>query len=172
MSTVGTQAGIHLFLFRLQIEGTDQVTLSSICTVGGIHAMHLRYMFANRLSIYVMYRGVSLYFFCLFPSVSKSKTQWVRLFAGLFTFLKKSHSICPFHRILTCWRFILSRNLFIQNAPEDPRDLFVRPEVRAMSKGPMEMKLRCLETYAPGDALMERTNCMWIIRLAAETWQR
>lgn len=53
MSTVGTQASIHFFLFRLQIEGIDQVTVSSRCTVGGIHAMHLRYMFANRLSIYV-----------------------------------------------------------------------------------------------------------------------
>jgi len=75
-----------------------------------------------------------------------------------------SHRSCPWGGHLIK---IESTNLFIQNAPEDPRDLFVRPEVRAMSKGPMEMKLRCLETYAPGDALMERTNCMWIIRLAA-----
>ena len=142
--------------------------------------MHRRWYSRHAFAIYVCQSlvnlcdvpwGFSLIFFA-FSRVSPKVRRSGPDFSPEFYFLKKSHSICPLHRILTCWRFILSRNLFIQNAPEDPRDLFVRPEVRAMSKGPMEMKLRCLETYAPGDALMERTNCMWIIRLAAETWQR
>eukprot|EP00435_Cladocopium_sp_Y103_P016653 s2366_g4.t1 len=63
------------------------------------------------------------------------------------------------------------RNVFIQNAPADPANLLVRPEVRAMSPGyakpenQAEYAWRCLETYSPGNALMERTNCMWGIRI-------
>ena len=63
------------------------------------------------------------------------------------------------------------RNVFIQNAPSDPANLLVRPEVRALSpsyfktENPAEYSWRCLETYEPGNALMERTNCMWAIRL-------
>eukprot|EP00434_Breviolum_minutum_P006348 symbB.v1.2.005601.t1/scaffold326.1/size228935/23 len=75
-----------------------------------------------------------------------------------------SHRSCPWggHLIkLEC------RSVFIQNAPKDPCDLFVRPEVRAMSKGPMELTLKCKSIHAPGDAILERTNSMWIIRVAS-----
>ena len=40
-----------------------------------------------------------------------------------------------------------------------------------MLGGDSEVTLRCLEIYAPGDALVERTNSMWILRFAAEAWQ-
>jgi len=63
------------------------------------------------------------------------------------------------------------RSIFIQKAPENPCDVLVRPEVQATFEGEMEMTLRCLETHAPGDALIERTNSMWILRFAAEAWQ-
>ena len=58
------------------------------------------------------------------------------------------------------------RNVFIQNAPTDPANLFVRPEVRGMSPGKSraDFSWRCLKTYAPGDALVECTNC-WSTRL-------
>ena len=58
------------------------------------------------------------------------------------------------------------RNVFIQNAPADPSNLFVRPEVREMSPGKCKADFwwRCLKTYAPGDALVECTNC-WSTRL-------
>lgn len=63
------------------------------------------------------------------------------------------------------------RNIFIQKAPENSCDVLVRPEVQATFEGDMEVTLRCLETHAPGDALIERTNSMWILRFAAEAWQ-
>ena len=63
------------------------------------------------------------------------------------------------------------RSIFIQKAPENSCDVLVRPEVQATFEGDMEMTLRCLETHAPGDALIERTNSMWILRFAAEAWQ-
>ena len=58
------------------------------------------------------------------------------------------------------------RNVFIQNASADPADILVRPEVREMSPGKSkaEFTWRCLEIYAPGDALIECTN-NWSTRL-------
>jgi len=75
-----------------------------------------------------------------------------------------SHRSCPWGGHLIK---VESRNVFIQNAPEDPCDLFVRPEVRAMSQGPMEMTLKCKSIHAPGDATLERTNSMWVVRVAS-----
>eukprot|EP00435_Cladocopium_sp_Y103_P030203 s2366_g7.t1 len=65
----------------------------------------------------------------------------------------------------------LGWSIFIQKAPENSCDVLVRPEVQAMFEGDSEITLQCLETYAPGDALIERTNSMWILRFAAEAWQ-
>eukprot|EP00438_Fugacium_kawagutii_P009162 Skav206203 [mRNA] locus=scaffold1844:395252:395841:- [translate_table: standard] len=62
------------------------------------------------------------------------------------------------------------RSMFIQDAPEDPCDVLVRPEVRAMSQPSEEVDLRCIETYAPGHALLQRTNSMFMVRLASEAW--
>jgi len=58
------------------------------------------------------------------------------------------------------------RNVFIQNASTDPADILVRPEVREMTPGKSKAEItwRCREIYAPGDALMECTNC-WSTRL-------
>jgi hypothetical protein len=58
------------------------------------------------------------------------------------------------------------RNVFIQNASTDPADSLVRPEVREMTPGKSKAEItwRCREIYAPGDALMECTNC-WSTRL-------
>eukprot|EP00438_Fugacium_kawagutii_P019671 Skav211130 [mRNA] locus=scaffold1786:74524:76309:+ [translate_table: standard] len=64
------------------------------------------------------------------------------------------------------------RSLFVQDAPEDPRNVLVRPEVRAMCQPTEELHLRCIETYAPGHALLQRTNCMFMIRLAQDPWLR
>eukprot|EP00438_Fugacium_kawagutii_P026614 Skav209601 [mRNA] locus=scaffold1634:63231:65021:- [translate_table: standard] len=62
-------------------------------------------------------------------------------------------------------------SIFVQKAPEDPCNVLVRPEVRAMCQPTEEIYLRCIETYAPGHALMERTNSMWILGVVAATWQ-
>lgn len=74
-----------------------------------------------------------------------------------------SHRSCPWGGHLIK---VESRNV-IQNAPEDPCDLFVRPEVRAMSQRPMEMTLKCESIHAPGDATLERTNSMWVVCVAS-----
>ena len=59
------------------------------------------------------------------------------------------------------------RNVFVENPPEDPCNLFVRPEVRYLSDGPLDAKMGCRETYAPGDALLERMDSMWIVKVAS-----
>eukprot|EP00435_Cladocopium_sp_Y103_P027844 s2366_g6.t2 len=78
-----------------------------------------------------------------------------------------SHRSCPWGGHLIKME---ATNVFIQNAPSDPANLFVRPEVRALSpayapENHAEYAWRCLETYEPGNALMERMNCMWAIRM-------
>ena len=80
---------------------------------------------------------------------------------------------CTDLQIRNCFAdmFLLQpRSIFIQKAPTNPCDVLVRPEVQAMLGGDIGMTLRCLETHAPGDAFMERTNSMWILRFAAEAW--
>jgi hypothetical protein len=100
------------------------------------------------------------------------------LFRDLLCFIlwRESHMIS--HTLCTHYRSADSqlisrhpRSIFIQKAPENSCDVLVRPEVQATFEGDMEMTLRCLETHAPGDALIERTNSMWILRFAAEAWQ-
>eukprot|EP00438_Fugacium_kawagutii_P004776 Skav203113 [mRNA] locus=scaffold447:476670:477842:+ [translate_table: standard] len=59
-----------------------------------------------------------------------------------------------------------SKSMFVQDAPEDPRNVLVRPEVRAMCQATKELHLQCIETYTPGHALLQRTNSMFMIRLA------
>lgn len=51
------------------------------------------------------------------------------------------------------------RNIFIRNAPEDPADMLIRPEVRGRwnQLAPSANKIRHLQTFAPGDALVEQT---------------
>lgn len=59
-------------------------------------------------------------------------------------------------------------SLFIEDAPGDSKNLFVRPEVFGnLSPGPLETGLRHLATFAPGDALLDRSNSMWMLRVAA-----
>eukprot|EP00438_Fugacium_kawagutii_P004203 Skav215935 [mRNA] locus=scaffold226:466236:468548:+ [translate_table: standard] len=77
-----------------------------------------------------------------------------------------SHRSCPWGGQLVK-RF---RSIFVQKAPEDPCNVFVRPEVRAMCQPTEEIDLRCMETYAPGHALMERRNSMCILGLVEATW--
>eukprot|EP00435_Cladocopium_sp_Y103_P030173 s1457_g7.t1 len=74
-----------------------------------------------------------------------------------------SHRSCPWGGHLIKMD---SKNVFIQNAPSDPADILVRPEVRDMSLGKSRADFwwRCLEIYAPGDALVECTNS-WSTRL-------
>ena len=36
-----------------------------------------------------------------------------------------------------------------------------------LSPGPLETGLRHLATFAPGDALLDRSNSMWMLRVAA-----
>ena len=45
--------------------------------------------------------------------------------------------------------------------------LFHAQEVRHLLQGPLETGLRHLETFAPGDALLDRSNSMWMVRMAA-----
>eukprot|EP00438_Fugacium_kawagutii_P013100 Skav213401 [mRNA] locus=scaffold797:641580:642773:- [translate_table: standard] len=78
-----------------------------------------------------------------------------------------SHRSCPWggHMIK-----IDAKNVFVQDAPEDPRDVLVRPEVNAMCQANQATdcpyQYRCHETYAPGYAFLERTSASWTIRLA------
>jgi len=74
-----------------------------------------------------------------------------------------SHRSCPWGGHLIR---LDAKNVFIQNASADPADILVRPEVREMSPGKSkaEFTWRCLEIYAPGDALIECTN-NWSTRL-------
>lgn len=74
-----------------------------------------------------------------------------------------SHRTCPWGGHLI--RFD-NRKLFIQNAPENPRDLLVRPEVRGMYKG-SEIKVQWRETLAPGEAVLERSTSMWVVKMAS-----
>lgn len=74
-----------------------------------------------------------------------------------------SHRTCPWGGHLI--RFD-SRKLFIQNAPENPRDFLVRPEVRAMYEG-SEIKVQWRETLAPGEAVLERSTSMWVMKMAS-----
>ena len=64
------------------------------------------------------------------------------------------------------------RNLFIENAPEDSSNLFVRPELfhglRASSTGDGHYQQLC--TLSPGDALVDQQQNMWMIRVAAAPW--
>eukprot|EP00438_Fugacium_kawagutii_P009161 Skav206202 [mRNA] locus=scaffold1844:369914:371377:- [translate_table: standard] len=69
---------------------------------------------------------------------------------------------------------MLGPSMFVQDAPDDPRNVLVRPEVRAMyamHHATKDIDLRCIETYAPGHALVERTNSMFILRLVSAAWQ-
>eukprot|EP00438_Fugacium_kawagutii_P010073 Skav205248 [mRNA] locus=scaffold4376:7390:8574:+ [translate_table: standard] len=75
-----------------------------------------------------------------------------------------SHRSCPWGGDMIK---IDSKSMFVQDAPEDPCDVLVRPEVRAMSQPTEELDLRCIETYAPGHALMQRRNSMFMVRLAS-----
>ena len=43
----------------------------------------------------------------------------------------------------------------------------MRPEVRYLSDGPLDVKMGYRETYAPGDALLERMESMWIVKVAS-----
>ena len=44
----------------------------------------------------------------------------------------------------------------LQDAPEDPSQLFVRPEVRGQYEGhPVDIMTRCKAVIAPGDAMLE-----------------
>mmetsp|Transcript_41248 Transcript_41248/g.84229 ORF Transcript_41248/g.84229 Transcript_41248/m.84229 type:complete len:398 (+) Transcript_41248:71-1264(+) len=74
-----------------------------------------------------------------------------------------SHRSCPWGGHLIR---LDAKNVFIQNASADPADILVRPEVREMTPGKSKAEItwRCREIYAPGDALMECTNC-WSTRL-------
>lgn len=62
-----------------------------------------------------------------------------------------------------------SKNLFIEHAPERSCDLFVRPEIRGTSceDESLKIKVKLLETYAPGDTLVERSTTMWIFRIGS-----
>jgi len=76
-----------------------------------------------------------------------------------------SHRFCPWGGHLIK---VESKNVFIQNAPTDSRDFFARPEVEAKFQGHSdEFTMKCMDIKVPGDALVERTNTMWIIRFAA-----
>ena len=75
-----------------------------------------------------------------------------------------SHRSCPWGGHLIK---VESKTVFIQNAPADSRDFFARPEVQAMFEGHEEYTVKCMDINAPGDALVERTNAMWVIRLAS-----
>lgn len=74
-----------------------------------------------------------------------------------------SHRSCPWGGHLIK---VESKNIFIQNAPTDSRDFFARPEVEAKFHCD-ECTMKCMDINAPGDALIERTNTMWIIRFAS-----
>jgi len=75
-----------------------------------------------------------------------------------------SHRSCPWGGHLIK---VESKNVFIQNAPTDSRDFFARPEVQAKFLGHEEYTFKEMDVNAPGDALIERTNAMWVIRLAS-----
>ena len=75
-----------------------------------------------------------------------------------------SHRSCPWGGHLIK---IESKNVFVENPPEDPCNIFVRPEVRYLSDGPLDVKMGYRETYAPGDALLERMESMWIVKVAS-----
>ena len=74
-----------------------------------------------------------------------------------------SHRSCPWGGHLIK---VESKNIFLQNAPTDSRDFFARPEVEAKFHCD-ECTMKCMDINAPGDALIERTNTMWIIRFAS-----
>jgi len=61
------------------------------------------------------------------------------------------------------------RNVLIEDAPENASEVLVRPEVRGQShdRGYGECRIDWLKTLAPGDALVEETSTMWILRLGA-----
>jgi len=74
-----------------------------------------------------------------------------------------SHRPCPWGGQLIK---IDAKDIFIQDAPEDPATLFVRPEVRFTSQhATTDFDFQCIEVLAPGDALVKRTKCMWMIRI-------
>lgn len=59
-------------------------------------------------------------------------------------------------------------NIFVEGAPENPRNLLVRPEVRGQyDQSLAEMQLRWRTTLAPGDSMVERTSKLWVLRMAS-----
>ncbi|CAK9073436.1 unnamed protein product [Durusdinium trenchii] len=76
-----------------------------------------------------------------------------------------SHRSSPWGGHLLKFEFF---NLFIENAPPNPSDLLVRPEVRGTFDDSWpSIRVKWEETYAPGDALVQRSSTLWIFRLAS-----
>ena len=68
-----------------------------------------------------------------------------------------SHRSCPLGGQVIRFDF---RNVFVKDAPENPSDLLVRPEVRGQygHLASMEGRVTWRETLAPGDALAESSS--------------
>jgi len=74
-----------------------------------------------------------------------------------------SHRACPWGGHLVK---IDCRNVFIQGAEKDPTSVMIRPEVRGQYSGaPVEIAARCLRVHCPGDAVIERSTRMWVVRM-------
>ncbi|CAK9091073.1 unnamed protein product [Durusdinium trenchii] len=78
-----------------------------------------------------------------------------------------SHRSSPLGGHLVKFEF---RNVFVNNAPANPSDLLVRPEVRGqyghLAKN--EAHISLLETLVPGEALLEHTSYkFWSLRLTS-----
>eukprot|EP00438_Fugacium_kawagutii_P015808 Skav206884 [mRNA] locus=scaffold3287:13187:18436:- [translate_table: standard] len=89
-----------------------------------------------------------------------------------------SHCTCPWggHLVRFDNRTAASgENIFIQNAPEDPRDFLIRPEVRGLyeasalrvAQAKSEIAVHWRETLAPGEAVLERSSSMWVVKMAS-----